>query len=143
MFPPRRFDPDDFIHRTVLTPDMVMRRWFARVEHDAPWEAMARDDRGGYVGLVVREMLDPADTFEVRGRRCRLERAARQHGAFRRRQRCEATIIRRDFVVLRQALRDALRQAGAGPSTIRLATRCLVPDWRVARYAAHEGYVNG
>jgi hypothetical protein len=90
----------------------------------------------------VCELLDFADGVDTTSRRRRLDRAARRHGAFRRAQGCAESTVRLDFAVIRQAFRDALRESGAAPATVREATRCLLPDWFLARRAAHCGYAD-
>jgi hypothetical protein len=136
------FDSNDWNHYTVLTPEMVMRAWEILVEDVSPWNLMPCDDRAGYVRVLVEELLDFAGGADGADRECRLDRVARRHGAFRRAQRCSESTVRLDFIAVRQALRDALRDAGAAPETVRQATRCLLPDWRLAHRAAHDAFSN-
>jgi hypothetical protein len=141
MFPfGEPFDSNDWNFYTALTADTVMRAWEMLVEGAEPWAVMPPDDRAGYVRVLVSELLDFADGIDVRDRRCRLDRVARRHGAYRRAQGCAESTLKLDFIAMRQALRDALRESGATPSTVREATRCLLPDWQLAHRAAHVGF---
>jgi hypothetical protein len=136
------FDSNDWNHYTVLTPEMVMHAWGILVEDVFPWNQMPRDDRAGYVRVIVDELLDFGADVDVAERECRLVRVARMHGAFRRAQRCSESTVGLDFVAVRQALCDALRESGAAPATVRQATRCLLPDCRLVRRAAHDAFSN-
>ena len=67
--------------------------------------------------------------------------AAAAHGAFRRAQRCAKRVVSDDFAMLRLAFHVALRRSGKSRPRARDVFRELLPDWRMARGAARDGYV--
>jgi hypothetical protein len=134
------FEPDERSEPATITAEMVVFVWESLITGEFPWYEMPLDDRRGYVGSLVGELLDISDGVESDERRQRLETVARRHGAFRRAQKCSEAVVSSDFSTLREALREALLIAGATPPVVRQATRWLIPDWRFARRAARTGF---
>ncbi|HEY4307702.1 MAG TPA: hypothetical protein VGM82_24720 [Gemmatimonadaceae bacterium] len=120
--------------------ERVMFAWEESVEREEPWCTMPVDDRRGELRRVLEELLDPANGIDAPTRRRRLETAAYGHGAFRRGQRCSEVTLSHDLIVLRDALKRALRAGGASHTTARDLVRQLLPDWHLARRAARSGY---
>lgn len=134
-------EPDEWSEPATVTAEMVVCVWESLIAREFPWYEMPLDDRRGYLGSLVGELLDVTGGIESSVRRRRLEHAARRHGAFRRGQACAEAVVSSDFATLREALREALLIAGASPVIVREATRWLLPDWRFARRAARSGFV--
>jgi hypothetical protein len=99
--------------------DAVLFRWFKQIRETAPWCAMPTDDALGQMRPVVSELLNegyhPSD-----GRHAlRLSGAARTHGRFRRRQRCDWPAVATEIDALVEAFRAALIDAKQPPGIVR------------------------
>jgi hypothetical protein len=131
-------EPDD---DAAITPDDVMRAWRESVRGEFPWCTMPLDDRTGAIRPILDELLDVSDGLSSPIRRRRIRSAAAAHGAFRRAQRCAKRVLSDDFAMLRLAFHVALRRSGRSRPAARDVFRELLPDWRMARSAARDGYV--
>jgi hypothetical protein len=132
---------DEHDDDAIVTPDAVMRAWRESVRDEFPWCTMPLDDRTGVMRPIIDELLDVSTGLACPIRLRRIRSAAAAHGAFRRAQRCAKRVVSDDFAMLRLALNVALRRAGQSRPTTRGVLRCLVPDWRMARSAARDGFV--
>jgi hypothetical protein len=120
--------------------DQVVTRWWAMIGGRAPWLAMPTDDGCGYVRAVVSELLNEARHPGDGMRELRLRDAARSHGEFRRRQRCDHTALTDELAALRAALEAAMLYGGQSPGLVRDYLVVLDADVEVAREHALRGW---
>ena len=125
----------------AVTPDAVMLAWRESVRDEFPWCTMPLDDRTGAMRPIIDELLDVSTGLTCPIRQRRIQSAAAAHGAFRRAQRCAKRVVSDDFAMLRLAFQLALRRSGKSRPKARGVFRRLLPDWRMARSAARDGFV--
>jgi hypothetical protein len=123
--------------------DQVVVRWWAMVRGRTPWRTMPTDDGCGYVRTVVSELLNEARHPRDGMRELRLRAAARAHGEFRRRQRCDCTTLTDELAALSAAIEAAMLFGGQSPGLVRDYLVVLDADVEVAREYALKGWSAG
>jgi len=103
---------------------------------------MPLDDVTGEFRAVLRELLHCTGDLSPEARAARLRRAARAHGAFRRRQRSGASILAEEIAAADEAIAIALARSGAGPAVVTVFQDSLVPLMQSIRRATYSGYVD-
>ena len=129
--------------RIPADADAVVRRWWAMVHHRLPWRAMPIDDGFGYIRPVVSELLNEARHPSDGVRELRLDRAARAHGAFRRRQHCSSAALAEEIIALGASIKAILLDAGQPPAVVRDYLVLLDVDVRAACELAVGGWRAG
>jgi hypothetical protein len=120
--------------------DQVVVRWWGLVHDFSPWRTMPRDDGFGYMRAVVSELLNEARHPSDGMRERRLCRAARAHGAFRRRQHCGCASLTAELAALGAALEVAMLDAGQSSGLVRDYLVLLDADVELARAIALDGW---
>jgi hypothetical protein len=92
------------------------------------------------VRTVVSELLNEARHPRDGMRELRLRAAARAHGEFRRRQRCDCVSLTDELGALRAAIETAMLYAGQSPGLVRDYLVLLDADVEVAREYALRGW---
>ena len=123
--------------------DQVVVRWWDSMHDRQFWNAMAADDRLGYVRAVVSELLNEARHPSDGIREYRLRRAAHAHGSFRRRQRCDCTGVGEEMYALEGAIEATMLAAGHSPGLVRDYLVLLGADVELARDFAVRGWGAG
>ncbi len=123
--------------------DQVVVRWWGLVHDRLPWREMPADDGLGYMRAVVSELLNearhPADGMRER----RLRRAARTHGEFRRRQRCDFGTLTDELAALGVAIETAMLEGGQSCGLVNDYLVLLGPDLELTRVNAGDGWSAG
>ena len=120
----------------------AMGEWVAMLRPCDPWDEMFLDDLPGEFRAVFEELLHTADDTMPGVRAARLRHAARQHGAFRRRQGCPAFIFRKEVAFAERAIAVALARAGAAPALVMAIQNSFTPLMRAVVRATYGGYVD-
>jgi len=125
----------------VLAAD-AMDDWLAMLRACDPWRAMFLDDVGGEFHAVLRALFQSGDGLTPDVRAARLRRAAREHGAFRRRQGAPALVFADEIAFAEEAIACALMRTGASPALVTTVHDSLVPVLRAVERATYTGYVD-
>lgn len=120
--------------------DQVSIRWWNMVRDRAPWRSMPADDGCGYMRAVVSELLNEARHPGDGMRELRLRAAARAHGEFRRRQRCDCAALADELSAVSGAIEATMTYGGQSPSLVRDYLVLLGADMEVAREHALRGW---
>jgi len=120
--------------------DQVAIRWWKMVCDRAPWQSMPPDDGYGYMRAVVSELLNEARHPGDGMRELRLRAAARAHGEFRRRQRCDCAALADELAAVSGAIEATMTYGGQPPSLVRDYLVLLGADMEVAREHALRGW---
>ena len=121
--------------------DEAMDEWTAMVRRRCPWNEMFPDDLSGEFRAVLEELLQPDEPSTER-RASRLRHVAREHGAFRRRQGCQAMILAEEIAVADDAIAMAVVRGGGSPAVIATIQDSLAPVMRAIKRAMYSGYVD-
>jgi hypothetical protein len=105
-----------------------------------PWQAMPTDDGCGYMRAVISELLNEARHPGDGVRELRLRAAARAHGEFRRRQRCDCDELAGELAALSPAIETVMLYAGQAPGLIRDYLVVVDADVELAREYALGGW---
>jgi hypothetical protein len=122
-----------------LYPDDVVRRWWRILSTQKPWAEMPRDDAFGLMRRVLSHLLNQAREPDRDARRYMIA-AAREHGAFRRAQRCRQEDLVCEFGLVLDALDGALQRTGIPSNLIRDVLGVLDSDLLLAQDAATKGW---
>lgn len=125
-----------------LYADDVVQRWWGILSGEKPWADMTRDDAFGQMRRVLRELLNQAREPDQESRRYMVA-AAREHGSFRRAQRCRREDLVCEFGLVLDALDAALQRSGMPSSLIRDSLSVLDYDISLAQEAAANGWSHG
>lgn len=125
----------------VLAAD-AMDEWVAMLRPCNPWNEMFLDDLPGEFRAVFEELLHATDDDLPAVRAARLRYAAREHGAFRRRQGCPAFVFRKEVAFAEQAIASALVRAGASPALVMTIQNSFMPVMGAVVRATYGGYVD-
>lgn len=120
----------------------AMEEWVAMLRVCDPWNAMFLDDLPGEFRAVFEELLYATDDVLPAVRAARLRHAAREHGAFRRRQGCPAFVFRKEVAFAERAIAAALVRAGAAPAVVMTIQNSFAPVMRAIVRATHGGYID-
>lgn len=120
----------------------AMDGWVATLRQCDPWNEMFLDDLPGEFRAVFEELLFTTDDRVPAVRAARLRHAARQHGAFRRRQGSPAFIFRKEVAFAERAIAVALVRAGAAPAVVTTMQNSFAPVMRAILRATYAGYVD-
>ena len=119
----------------------AMEEWVAMLRQCDPWNEMFLDDVPGEFRAVFEELLHAADDVPA-VRAARLRYAAREHGAFRRRQGCPAFVFRKEVAFAERAIAVSLVRAGAAPAVVMTIQNSCAPVMRAIVRATYSGYVD-
>jgi hypothetical protein len=100
------------------------------------------DDVSGAFRAVLDALLQPGDARTPDQRAARLRRAARAHGAYRRRQGCPAIILAEETAIAEDAIAAALLRGGAPPAVAATIQHSMAPVMRAVERAMYSGYVD-
>lgn len=128
-------DPD-------LLPDLLMDDWTAMITARCPWNEMFLDDVSGEFRAVLKELLRPRGQFAPHECAARLRGAAREHGAYRRRQGYHAVILAEELAVAEDAIAAAIERSGAPAAVIADIQSSLRPVLRALERAMYSGYAD-
>ncbi|HWH51411.1 MAG TPA: hypothetical protein VN651_07695 [Gemmatimonadaceae bacterium] len=120
----------------------AMDGWVDILRARQPWSDMPLDDVGGEFRSVFEIVLHRRDELDPDARAARLRRAARAHGAFRRRQGCQALVLSEEGTMAEEAIAIALVRSGAAPAVVTTMQDSLGPVLRAVERAAYSGYVD-
>lgn len=119
-----------------------MDDWADLVRACHPWSEMFLDDVTGEFRAVLEELLQ-GDHAPSEYRSARLRRAARAHGAFRRRQGCPSLVLAEEIAFAESAIAAVLMRGGASMAAIAKVQDTLAPVMRAIERATYSGYVDG
>lgn len=122
--------------------DEVMADWISMLRRRPPWNAMLLDDMTGEFRPLLAELLHAQTADDVHARAERIRRLGRAHGAFRRRQRCPALVLREELFIADEAIGMALMRMGAESDLITTIQDSLAPLIRAVERAEYGGYVD-
>jgi hypothetical protein len=126
-----------------VAADRVVRRWWHILMDAAPWRMMPVDDGLGSMRRVMSELLNEGGDLDRGARHLRLTSAARDHGAFRRAQRCSLEDLSCEFGLLLDALDGEMRHAGMTSAVVRDILTVLDSEFCLAQEAAARGWNRG
>jgi len=126
--------------RIPANVDAVLLRWFTTIRITAPWRAIPTDDVLGYMRPVVSELLNEAYHPSDGGRVVRLSSAARVHGLFRGRQRCDWQVVAAEIDALVGAFESAMLDAKQPRSLVRDCLVLIQADIRLVHEFAQIGW---
>jgi hypothetical protein len=115
----------------------VLIQWRVTLVREQPWRSMPADDVFGEMSKVLKSFAatvsNPTDGAAHR----RLIGAAHEHGAFRRRQRCDLEVVGSEFGTLSVILNRAAQDARLD-SRMTVGALCGTEGemWTVLRFAA-------
>ena len=122
--------------------DEAMDEWIAMLRQCDPWNDMFLDDLPGEFRAVFEELLEATDDLTPAVRAKRLRLVARDHGAFRRRQRCPAFVFRKEIAFAERAIAAVLVRNGAAPAVVMTIQSSYAPVMRAIVRATYSGYVD-
>lgn len=126
-----------------IWPNQVMWRWWQLLASQSPWREMPLDDAFGGIGKLLRELLNEGRDIDHERRQVRMLLAARDHGVFRRSQRCESVVLPHEFDCLLHALYLVTRELGLTRGNLQDTLTVFDSELARAEQAAAQGWNSG
>lgn len=126
-----------------IWPHQVIWSWWQLLRSQSPWREMPLDDAFGDIGKLLRELLNEGRDIDHERRQVRMLLAARDHGAFRRSQRCELVTLAYEFDCLLHALHRVTSELGLARGILQDALTVLDSELARAEQAAAQGWNSG
>jgi hypothetical protein len=135
--------PSDRVPHVCLECDEVLAAWIQLARPSRPWSTMYADDVSGELRHVLEILLTATPSLDPRERRRRLRRAGRDHGAFRRGQRCPSNALADELTIIEASIVGVLLFHGMPRPAARRWLGGLSPELKSVRRAFYSGYVDG
>lgn len=128
-----------FDDEIAIAANVLLTAWWDLTSERGPWREMPKDDAFGLMRPILSELLNEGRDCKRRERFARMATAARNHGAFRRAQRCSARNLFEEFAFVLDAAEVVMAESGHSEDFIADTLVVLERDVEVALEAALDG----
>jgi hypothetical protein len=130
-----------FDDEIAIAADRLLKSWWSMLSVREPWSEMPMDDACGMMRPVLSELLNEGRDCDRRERIRRMILAAREHGAFRRRQRFTPRSLQDEFDSVLNAAETVMSEHGFSAEYITDALVLLERDVSLALDASLAGWM--